>query len=305
MSEPAISEASRQLRDELITKARYGKITPEQAEAEAKAAGLLPFEIEPDICAFDPMKQSRWPMVMAVAWIAWRDPQLVMEQGAEFRSRSTLWIFRDWTELIDEGKDFARRAGWFLESWHEATTGRLGMVDARMTILGEKPASAPCTPAEAETVLWQFLQEEHLLAEGFDQEGKLVEIPPREWAHLKLFEDGKRDVLRYDALDRNEPYSNVRFRRKDLMRLWPPDEAKAKAESACRRWLVLQMHDLPAGRTKSKKQFEQEAVNKFRPLAVRQFQRAWDLAIEEALAPAWKKAGRPLKKIKSPHQVKS
>jgi hypothetical protein len=48
-----------ELRDKLLTEARYGKITPQQAEAQAKAAGLPPFETQPDLAAFDPMAESR------------------------------------------------------------------------------------------------------------------------------------------------------------------------------------------------------------------------------------------------------
>ena len=65
------------------------------------------------------------------------------------------------------------------------------------------------------------MENEIFKAEGFDKNGELVEIPSREWAQLKLLEDGKRDVLKYNALDRSEPYTKVLFRREDLIRLWP------------------------------------------------------------------------------------
>lgn len=217
----AMSKRAGALRDELITKARYGKVTPDEAEAQAKAAGLPPFATQPDLTQFDPMKESRWTLVMAIAWIAWRDPQLVMEQGVEFRTRSTLWQFREWNEPVQNGQAFAARAGWFLETWHEATAVRLTFVQAWMQTNNELPSSARLTPAEAEKELWRALAEEKLIAEGFDSSGQLVEIPAREWVHLQLFEDGKRDVLRYDALDRREPYTKVRLRREDLVHLWP------------------------------------------------------------------------------------
>jgi hypothetical protein len=216
-----MSKRAGSLRDELITKARYGKITPEEAEAQAKTAGLPPFASQPEFTEFDPMKESRWTLVMAIAWIAWRDPQLVMEQGAEFRTRSTLWQFREWNEPVQNGQAFATRAGWFLETWHEATAVRLTFIEAWMRANEELPSSARLTPREAEKELWRALAEEKLGAEGFDSSGHLVDIPAREWIHLKLFEDGKKDVLRYDALDRREPYTKVRFRREDIVRLWP------------------------------------------------------------------------------------
>lgn len=282
------------LRDQLITDARYGRITPQEAEARAKEAGLPPFEREPEFTAFDPMRQSRWSMVMAVAWIAWRDLQLVAEQGAEFRSQSTVWRYQVWNEPVDDGQRFETREGWFLESWHEATVIRLTIVDAYMRHLGRMP-SAEFTPAKAEEELWRALADDRLKAEGFDRTGMLVEIPSREWEHLKLFEDGKRDVLRYDALDREEPFKNVRFRRIDLLRLWAPPSAKASSEVRCRRWLADLMRESPE-RPKSKSKFKAEALKKFRPISARQFLKAWDAAIEETRAFDWKKVGRPPKK---------
>ena len=77
------------LRDELITKAGQSEISAEQAEAEAKAAGLPPLASEPHPSKYDPMAQTRWSLLQAVAWIAWRDLGLVREQNSEFRSRCT------------------------------------------------------------------------------------------------------------------------------------------------------------------------------------------------------------------------
>jgi hypothetical protein len=54
-----------QTRDDLIELARYGKLTPQEAEAKAVANGWPPFEAEPAFPAFDPMKQSRWPIIEA------------------------------------------------------------------------------------------------------------------------------------------------------------------------------------------------------------------------------------------------
>jgi DNA modification methylase len=101
-----------ELRDEIISKARNGKITPEQAEEEAKAAGLPPFERQPTIGEFDPMTESRWPIVMVVAWIAWRDIQLVARQQPEYRSQSTWWCQREWLEPADGAEQITERRGW-------------------------------------------------------------------------------------------------------------------------------------------------------------------------------------------------
>jgi hypothetical protein len=54
-------------REEIISLARDGKITPDDAEAEAVAKGWKPFEREPDRPTFDPLLESRWSIVMALA----------------------------------------------------------------------------------------------------------------------------------------------------------------------------------------------------------------------------------------------
>jgi hypothetical protein len=455
-----MSKCLNELRDELITKARNGEITSQQAEAQAKAAGLPPFETQPDFAEFDPMAESRWPIVMAVAWIAWRDPQLVMEQGNEFRSLCTQWVFRDWNEPDQSGQNLAKHEGWVLEPWHKSSALGLSILDKFLRGNGQLPSSARVTPSQAETELWRALSEERLRAEAFDKDGTLVEIPAREWAHLILVQEREQDALKYDVLDRDEPYTKVRFRRSDLinlwprykpvdigsldwgqvtdlhlepmtthashvplsvafywvisncgvasvpfrdeeawnsgvsklmpkisegsveiigrddghmssvlppvafasidvpfplsqslahilgesthiccyfptgedewkngfddrffaqgnlnarwthlqvrrehvLKLWPKPDTKSKSQVDCRRWLVAQMRESPEARPKPKLEFQKEAQKKFRPLAARQFQKAWDAAIEESGATGWAKAGRP--KGKSNHRTK-
>jgi hypothetical protein len=205
-------------RDELIALARYGKITPAEAEAEAVAAGLAPFAQQPALPDFDPMLEPRWPIVMAVAWIAWRDLTIVRENCSRFRSESVHWVFREWNEPINDGSAFAGQKGWFLERWSEPTTVRLSIVEKLRNGL---PASWCMSVLAAEKALWRALSDGHLVAEALSRDGKPVDIPQREWSYLKLFEDGKRDVLRYEVLDRDEPFTEVKLKRDDLLRLWP------------------------------------------------------------------------------------
>ncbi len=210
-----------ELRNELISKARYGEITPQEAEAEARAAGLEPFERQPELPAFDPLRESRWTIVMAIAWIAWRDIGRVRENCPGFRSECIHWIFREWNQPVENGTAFAPRAGWFPETWHEATTARLSILENILKGRDELPPTWQMTVQEAEETLWRALLEEHLVAEAVNADGRPVDIPAREWSYLKLFEEGKRDTLKYDALDPHEPFRDVKLRRDDLMTLWP------------------------------------------------------------------------------------
>jgi hypothetical protein len=164
---------------------------------------------------------------MAVAWIAWRDIKLVRENCPGFRSASTLWVFREWNELVDEGTSFKRREGWFLGIWSEATTVRLSLLEMSLKARDKLPASSRMPVPEAEKGLWRALSDGHLVAEALSRDGLPVDIPQREWSYLKLFEDGKRDVLRYDVLDRGEPFTEVKLRRDDLLRLWPESSQRA------------------------------------------------------------------------------
>ena len=209
-------------RDELISLARYGLVTPEQAEAEAKAAGFQPFERQPELPSFDPLAEPRWTIVQALAWIAWRDLDRVRENGQEFTNECTHWLFREWNEAVANGTRFERRAGWFLESWCEPTTARLQLLEVWHRTHNTLSNSLKMSVREAQQALWRALSDEHLVAEGLDIEDRPTDIPSREWSYLKLYEDGKKDVLRYDASDRREPFKNVKLRRDDLLRLWPP-----------------------------------------------------------------------------------
>ena len=293
----AMSKCLDELRDKLVKQARDQKITPEQAEAQARAAGLPPFQTKPEFAAFDPMAESRWTFVEAVAWIAWRDLQLVMEQRSEYRRLCTRWVFREWTEPVQGERKMTQCEGWVLEPWPPSTTLRLRCLDNFLRRERQLPASACLTPREAETTLWQALSESRLKAEGFDKSGAVVEIAAREWTHLKLFEESNHDAFKYDALDNEQPYTKLRLKRQDVLDIWPREGGVAKSEHDCRRWLVAIMRESPDERPKPKRQFQTEAQRKFRNLSERQFLRAWDTAVEEAPATNWSKRGRPKTKI--------
>lgn len=76
----------REARDRLISLVRYGKVTPDQAEAEAAARGWPPFAHQPAVSTLDPMRDPRWSIVMAVVWIAWRDLNMTREQWCPTRA---------------------------------------------------------------------------------------------------------------------------------------------------------------------------------------------------------------------------
>ena len=82
------------LRERLLMLAGHGEITGKQAEATAAAHGLEPFERKPELPRFDPKLRSHWSIMMVVAWIAWRDFELVRKQDPDFCSACFHWVGR-------------------------------------------------------------------------------------------------------------------------------------------------------------------------------------------------------------------
>jgi hypothetical protein len=209
------------LRDELISRAQVGEITPEQAEAEAAATGLPPFATTPALPAFDPLRDNRWSIAMGLAWIAWADMGLVRDQNAEFRSQCMRWVPRRWNRPNSEGTGFTAVEGWFLETRPAPTPTMLSLREGYMKERKTLRSSTRMSVRDAETALWGALSEGSMVAEAFNGEGKPVGIPEREWSYLVWVESGDAGCLRYNASDRKDAYYDVKLKRDDLLRLWP------------------------------------------------------------------------------------
>jgi hypothetical protein len=208
------------VRDRLLMQAERGEITGEQAEEAAAAHGLEPFERKPELPRFDPKLKSHWSIVMAVAWIARRDFEMVREQDPEFCSEYFHWIGRERKVRPQKDVEPVKRMGYFLEARRAPTVSRLALLDVVSRVRGNVPSTAVMTIREAEAELWRALSEDRLIAEGVGADGKVVQIPSREWAHLRLFKDGGRETLRY-VHSQTEPFTAVKLRQSDLLRLWP------------------------------------------------------------------------------------
>jgi hypothetical protein len=88
-------------RNDLIDAVRHGRMSPDDADAEALRLGLVPLSYRPDPAAFDPMREPFWTPMMAVAWIAWRTPNAVRGAWAEYRKRCRRWHFKRWRVGFD------------------------------------------------------------------------------------------------------------------------------------------------------------------------------------------------------------
>lgn len=284
--------AADRMRYDLIDLASKGQMSGEEAEARAKAAGIKPLATTPEFSKFDPKLRDRWTFAMSIAWIAWRDEHLLLEQQNDFREQRTCWFYREWNQPAGEGKKFEGREGWFLETLPRTNFSRLLLAHEYLRAKGELPSTSEYSPGEAERELVRGLAEAKVKAEGFDRNNKLVEIPAREWTRLQRFQERERDVFKHRALDQEQPYTEVLFRRDDLLREWPEADANSKSGVECRRWLIGLMRESPMRRTATKAELRKKARRQFNPLSVRQFNLAWDRAIEETGAVQWKKPGR-------------
>jgi hypothetical protein len=114
-----------------------------------------------------------------------------------------------------------------------------------------------------------------------------------------------RLLNRATSPDLNFDRHDMRFLRSDVLKLWPIGEASrviqtAKAETACREWLIAKMRASPDRRTATNADLYREAATKFPGLGMadqlkpsRKFIRALDQAINATGAVAWRAAGRP------------
>ena len=85
----------------------------------------------------------------------------------------------------------------------------------------ELPASARFNTGEAEAELWKALLADSLKAEAFDISGSSVEIPARDWARLKMYEEQNKPVLKFKALDVPPAFTEILFKRADVTSIWP------------------------------------------------------------------------------------
>jgi hypothetical protein len=209
------------LRERLLALAEHGEITGKQAEEIAAAHGLEPFATKPELPRFDPKLKSHWSILMVVAWIAWRDFDLVREQDPEFCSECFHWVDHVREVHLQPGGEPVERTVYSLETRSPPTVSRLTLQAEFLRDSAKGSVSAVMRIPEAVAALWQALSQGDLVAVGFDAQGTVGEVPSREWPYLRLREEEDRGVLSYDAVSKPEPFTAVKLRQSDVLRLWP------------------------------------------------------------------------------------
>jgi hypothetical protein len=130
------------------------------------------------------------------------------------------------------------------------------------------------------------------------------ELPAETWSVYQLAFEEKDGLIRIFPLsssstDYEQHLLNVRIKREHVLQRWPTTSSAPTpvqpttigAENRCRQWLAAKMKEAPTQPVPKALLFE-EARAKFRGLAKRGFDRAWDRAIREANALNWRASGR-------------
>src|SRR5262249_11851147 len=142
------------LRERLRMLAEHGEITGKQAEATAAAYGLEPFARKPELPRFDPKLKSHWSITMVVAWIAWRDFELVRKQDPEFCSACFHWVGRARKVRLQPGGEPVMRMTYSLEARRAPTAGRLTLLDELLRDGANVSSRAVMRIPEAVAALW-------------------------------------------------------------------------------------------------------------------------------------------------------
>lgn len=147
---------SQQLKERLLERAKYGEITGEQADAEAMRLGLGSLSREPGDGEFRPEAEANWTLPMAVAWITYRDLEVVREWSAPFRENCLDWRWQRWRA----GTDGHIHEGWYLEQRSKPTLPQLVL---SAVCDQEADGKQPAMPFhEDRKALWTTLQRGHL-----------------------------------------------------------------------------------------------------------------------------------------------
>jgi hypothetical protein len=209
-----MSNAEKPDRDFLIEEARYGRLSPADAEAKAEQYGIGPLAGCPDSDNYEVLREPWWPLPMVMAWILWRNADRVVEFYDPFRTQCFDWHHRKWRI----GVSGPIHEGHFLEPRRPAT---LTTVKMSKWFHGESDNQNSRTPntSIAQEELIRALKDGSLAVTGVPSDGeKRQPIPPHDWNDLKFFEERGRDVAKRGHL--GSGYSDILFNSQAVMARW-------------------------------------------------------------------------------------
>ena len=204
-------------RNRLVDDVLHGRLTPDQAEVEAKRLELEPLEWEPSPQEFDSSAELHWSVPMAVAWIASRDLNVVRECWDSYRLACRRW--RSTPEL--SWPDLPARS-WTLEPKDPAHLGTV------TTLLRRRSDAARRTDSSWEDLV-QKLRAGSITAVAIDvSTSKPVEIDRLQWKILSPVKYGDNFALSGGG----KIFIEIDLPRKIIeIDIWPKPTASAASRS--------------------------------------------------------------------------
>ena len=260
---------------------------------------------------------SDWSLFQCVAWIMFRDPVIVRDSSLDTPRAATSWKSAPLEVEVrfhdDPGSEFAPIEVIERDSKAAKSTkvvmGEEGYSLLRIDVEAAYRIDQGTTPApvatskEAQADLLAKLRAGSIQARGTtENDRERLEILPEYWRRRSLIE-GRRGVLELSAnpFDRRSIWQDVTISRKQMTSTWPPVSKRSRTSNTEKRlaeWLAKQMQASPS-QSPGKRAIVSRAQEDGFDITEKSlaFNRAWEAAIEESGATAWKAAGR---KRKSP-----
>lgn len=211
---PSLTWTEKQaLKDQLFERAKFGKITGEEADAEAIRLGLGSLSSTPRQEEYRPEAEAQWTLPMAVSWIAYLDLEEVREWSAPYRAACWDWHWQRWRV----GFDGPIHEGWHLEQHSPPTLALLGI---GASLVQDDSTPLQMTIKAAREALWIALREDFFRASGIDLDtGRREPIPPLDWHELvPVTSKGDVDEVRRGSM--GSGYSDILLPSAALQRLW-------------------------------------------------------------------------------------
>jgi hypothetical protein len=257
----------------IISRLRRGKIAPAEAEAELKRRGLPALIQSPDPQHYDPRSKTFWTPLQALAWIAFRDIDVVRRVSKDYRAKKTTLV-----EIGPHGAKPPRLDK--VEVAAPRTTTTLDLHVARRGLPRD-------TIEKAAEELRSALQEkcEGIVARGI-QNGTCKDIEAHLWEYLRFFVDREDpEKVVYQRMR----FEEVRLPSQLVMKIWQPQKAKITDEIQCLSKLTELMKALPndpAPKAEMRKKL-------FPNISQRAFEESiWPEAVRRSGSHAWSARGR-------------
>ncbi len=224
------------LRDELISRAKLGEITPEDAESEAMLVDCGPLELRPESLDLDPGKENEWTLIMALVWIIERDPTAVHAVWIKARRAATHWVGSPLAE--SDGTGAAKKKSWELKPLDPPTVGDVDAVVDEEAGFMLPPFIVPGHAARED--LWANLRSGRLPAQGKRRgTSERIDILMSDWTDLDWLADltASADTVG-DRMENAPKYDDVSVSGQRVREIWPPLEDVQSEEYHREDWSV-------------------------------------------------------------------